>query len=501
MSSPDNGPKQGFMSRAAKWMAYELGLHTMCHAPKDVHLILLTRYLRMTAYGTVALILALYLRLQGLSDAQIGFFMTLTLLGDVAISLLLTLGADALGRRMTLLVGALGMAGSGVVFAMGSRYEILLLAAVVGVVSPSGNEIGPFRAVEESTLAGIVGEEGRADVFTWYVAFAVLGTSTGLVAGGHAVDALATKPGWSELDAYRAIFWVYTAVGLVKAVCTFFLSTACEHQPLNHSVRDEETEPLLPATEDTQTSGVATTDVAKTKKKTWNPLPSISPASWTILIKLCSIFFLDSLGSGMVPFSLINYYLDQKFHLPKGKLGGIMSATWALSLPTLLLSAPLTRRLGTIPAMILPHLPSSVFLALLPIAPSLGSTIPLLLGRSMLSSMDQAPRSAFLSAIVLPGERTAVMGVVNVVKTLSQSSGPSLTGHLAGEGRFWVAFVVAGALKGVYDVLLLVLFGGRGKVGKGPENDDGEDVVSAGSEGDIVGEGAEAAGEQVDRAA
>lgn len=118
----------------------------------------------MTAYGTVALILALYLRLQGLSDAQIGFFMTLTLLGDVAISLLLTLGADALGRRTTLLVGALGMAVSGAVFAVGSRYEVLLAAAVVGVVSPSGNEIGPFRAVEESTLAGIVGEEGRADV-------------------------------------------------------------------------------------------------------------------------------------------------------------------------------------------------------------------------------------------------------------------------------------------------------------------------------------------------
>lgn len=118
----------------------------------------------MTAYGTVALILALYLRLQGLSDAQIGFFMTLTLLGDVAVSLLLTLGADALGRRRTLLVGALGMVGSGAVFAMGARYEVLLVAAVLGVISPSGNEIGPFRAVEESTLAGIVGEEGRADV-------------------------------------------------------------------------------------------------------------------------------------------------------------------------------------------------------------------------------------------------------------------------------------------------------------------------------------------------
>jgi|SRR5690242_16139095 len=165
---------------------------------------------------------------------------------------------------------------------------------------------------------------------TWYVAFAVLGTSTGLVAGGQAVDVLAAKPGWSELDAYRAIFWVYTAVGLVKAVCTFFLSAGCEHQPKNDSARDEETDPLLPSAQDIQTSVLASEGVTTTTKgkKSWRIVPSISPASRTILIKLCSLFFLDSLGSGMVPFSLINYYLDQKFHLPKGKLGGIMSATW-----------------------------------------------------------------------------------------------------------------------------------------------------------------------------
>lgn len=75
--------------------------------------------------------------------------------------------------------------------------------------------------------------------------------------------------------------------------------------------------------------------------------------------------------------------------------------------------------------------------------------------------MDQAPRSAFLSLIVLPEERTAVMGVVNILKTLAQSSGPSLTGILAGHDRFWVAFVVAGSLKAAYDLMLLAFFGGK----------------------------------------
>lgn len=111
--------------------------------------------------------------------------------------------------------------------------------------------------------------------------------------------------------------------------------------------------------------------------------------------------------------------------------------------------------------MVVTHLPSSIFLALIPVPSGLALTICLLVGRSVLNSMDQAPRSAFLSIVVLPEERTAVMGVVNILKTLSQSSGPSFTGLLAGNNHFWVAFVTAGSLKAAYDLLLLAFFGGR----------------------------------------
>lgn len=139
-------------------------------------------------------------------------------------------------------------------------------------------------------------------------------------------------------------------------------------------------------------------------------------------------------------------------------------------------SASLSRRLGLIPSMVLTHLPSSLFLAFLPLAPTLPLTILFLVLRSAMSSMDQAPRSAFLSSVVLPHERTAVMGTVNVLKTLSQSAGPSVTGVLAGEGRFWVAFVVAGGLKAGYDGLLLGMFGGskwerRGDGGQGRDEE------------------------------
>lgn len=72
--------------------------------------------------------------------------------------------------------------------------------------------------------------------------------------------------------------------------------------------------------------------------------------------------------------------------------------------------------------------------------------------------MDVAPRSAFLAAVVLPNERTAVMGTINVVKTFSQSLGPLITGVLASNKLFWVAFVMAGSLKATYDLGMLAVF-------------------------------------------
>lgn len=143
-----------------------------------------------------------------------------------------------------------------------------------------------------------------------------------------------------------------------------------------------------------------------------------------------------------------------------------MSATWFVSTIGNVFASSLAKRLGLIQAMVVTHLPSSVFLALLPVPSGLALTICLLVGRSVLNSMDQAPRSAFLSIVVLPEERTAVMGVVNILKTLSQSGGPSVTGVLAGRGRFWIAFVVAGSLKAAYDLLLLAFFGGRVQISK-----------------------------------
>ena len=114
----------------------ELGIASLFNSPRDTKLLCLQRFVRLFAYGSTTLILALFLASIGISDARIGLFMTLTLLGDVAISFLLTLVADGLGRRKILMLGALLMTASGVVFALVENFWILVLASIFGVISP-----------------------------------------------------------------------------------------------------------------------------------------------------------------------------------------------------------------------------------------------------------------------------------------------------------------------------------------------------------------------------
>lgn len=440
----------------AHGLAKELGITALLGASRDVYILYLTRFFRMLAYGSSALILALYLSALGHSDEKIGLFMTVTLVGDVLISVALTLVADSLGRRRIMLLGAVLMVVSGCVFSFTSNYWILLLASVIGVISPSGNEIGPFRAVEESTLAHLSEAKTRSDIFALYVVFGTLGAAGGAFWGGWQVQACLDR-GWDDVSAYRSIFWAYMGLGLIKAGLSLLLSRRCEAEVVQktteRSSMTEESEAFL-ASENLPSKPPS----QPPKPKKTLAVAQISAGSRKTLAKLCALFSVDSLASGMVPMSLISFYIESKFGMPTSQLGSIIAtASFVASIGNILASS-ISKRIGLVRTMVFTHLPSAIFLALLPLPQSLAWAIFLLVARASLASMDQAPRTAFLSAVVLPNERTAVMGIVNTVKTASQSSGPLIAGLLAGSNNFWLAFVLAGSLKASYDIGMLTMF-------------------------------------------
>lgn len=260
------------------------------------------------------------------------------------------------------------------------------------------------------------------------------------------------------------IFGIYTFLGILKLVLSLMLSDACEPIPekeerhADFELDTMEVEGLL--SDDESDTGKASNPKpdptpAIRKKSIW---PSISPSSRSILVKLCLLFAVDCFASGLVPQSWITYFFTRKFALPEGQLGTLFFVSNIIASISNLVASSISKRIGLIKTMVFTHLPSAFFLALIPLPNHVILAMVFLFLRSSMQSMDQAPRQAFLAAAVLPSERTAVMGVVNVVKTLSQSGGPVATGGLAGAGKFWVAFLIAGILKMSYDLAMLKMF-------------------------------------------
>ena len=191
-------------------------------------LLFITRAVRLFAYGFLALILWLYLAELGFTPQRIGLLLSMTMLGDVAVSLWITTTADRIGRKWMLILGAVLMALAGAVFLSTDDFFLLLIAATVGVISPSGNEVGPFLAIEQAALAQEAAAQQRTSVFAWYSLTGSLATAFGSLLCGLIVQGLHDYAGISNLQSYRIVLWIYAGVGVILAALFIRLSPAVE---------------------------------------------------------------------------------------------------------------------------------------------------------------------------------------------------------------------------------------------------------------------------------
>ncbi|KAI0130301.1 major facilitator superfamily domain-containing protein [Xylariales sp. AK1849] len=452
--------------RSYEWFYHEFGIASIHTTGRNAYLIVLARACRMFAYGTNSLILAIFFSALKFSDHQIGLFMTLTLLGDVLLGTFLTLIADKLGRRKVLFAGSFLMVFSGIVFALFENFWILLLAATLGVISVTGGDFGPFRSIEESVLSQLTTPSTRSDVLAWYVTISTLGSSLGSEASGRIIRLLQARDGYSEVNAYHALFWVYSIMGVVNALFVFFLTDACELQ------EKKEAYAQLPQTENQMADPIEPPEIPDEEpltrlRRNWilrswawfsSQLAQISAPTRSVMYKLWFLLAVDSLADGMVPYTLTNYYMDDKFHPDKSTLGDVTSVSYFLGAISSVFAGPLARKIGLINTMVFTHIPSSAAVLVFPFPPALWMTAALLFVRAGLNNMDQAPRTAFIAAVVKPEERTAVMGITSMLRTLGAMSGPTFTGFLAANQKFWIAFVVAGSCRLAYDLGLYAMF-------------------------------------------
>jgi len=390
---------------------------------RDGRLLFAMRTLRMFGYGFLAVVLVLYLAAAGLDPLAIGLVLTLTLVGDTLISLWLTTNADRLGRGRVLVAGAVLMVVAGVTFAFTSFVPLLILAGAIGVISPTGNEVGPFLAVEQAGLSQTVPDGHRTATFAWYNLVGYVATAFGALGAGVLSQAL-LNGGLAPIDAYRAIVVGYALIGLALAFGFSRLDDAIEAPPR-----------------------VAATDGIRRRFGLGR--------SKGVVLRLSFLFSIDAFGGGFIPQSLMAYWFHLKFGVEPAVLGAIFFGANLLAAVSSLSAARIAARIGLINTMVFTHIPSNLLLLLVPLMPTLPLAVTVLLLRFTLSQMDVPTRQSYVMAVVDPDERSAAAGVTGIARTTGAAISPAISSVLiASAGLAAVPFYLAGGLKIVYDLLL-----------------------------------------------
>ena len=397
-------------------------------AARDIILLFATRTIRLFAYGFISVVLALYLAATGLGATGVGAVLTATLAGDILVSLWVTMVADRFGRRNMLLLGAALMILSGLVFLCTTNPVWITLAAIIGIVSPSGGEIGPFLSIEQAALSQLVPDNRRTRLFGWYNLAGSFATAAGALAGGWLAQWLQAI-GWSGLEAYRFVMAGYAACGLALLLFFLFVSRQVEVVLVAEA----------PAGASKRTLGLH--------------------RSYKVVFRLSSLFALDAFAGGFVVQSMIAWWLHVRYGVDEGMLGTLFFGANLLAGVSALLATRLADRIGLVRTMVYTHIPSNILLCLVPLMPNFWLAITVLLLRSSISQMDVPARQSYTMAVVAPDERSAASGITTVARSVGAAVSPLLAGLLmANPLLFSLPFFVAGGLKIAYDVTLYKLF-------------------------------------------
>ena len=388
---------------------------------RDARLLFATRTLRLFAFGGLSVVLVLYLAAVGLDPGTIGLILTVAMLGDAAMSLWLTTHADTLGRRRVLLVGAALMVVVGLAFALSSDPWVYVIAAIIGVLSPNGSEAGPFLAVEQASLAQVVGDRQRTRMFGWYQLAGSFAQAFGALLGGAVATALIVG-GAQAVSSYRTLLLGYALFGGAIAVLVLVMSKAVEAP--------------LP------------TDVPIARRLGLH-------RSQRVVARLSGLFALDAFGGGFVMQSLVAFWLNVRYGADAAALGSILFVANVLSGFSGLVASRLAVRFGLINTMVFTHLPSNLMLMAVPFMPTLETAAALLFVRYAISQMDVPSRQSYTMAVVDPDERSAAAGVTSIARSLGAAVSPSLaTPLLAVPGLATLPFLIGGGIKVAYDLLL-----------------------------------------------
>jgi MFS family permease len=401
----------------------------------DRHRILAAAFLRSVATGAMGVLAGVYLARLGLGVANAGFVIAAGLAGAAVASLIATLAADRIGHRRFLAILALLTAAGGAAVSLSSTLGALLIAAFAGMLNGMGRDRGAALIVEQAILPSTTTDAGRTRAFAWYNVLQDVGHALGSLAAG--VPALLRQAGWDDLAALR----IAVAGAALLALPALALYAGLGRARARDAGAGVATTPGPPAD--------ATTPAAPHR---------VHPDTRRILTRISALFALDSLGGGFLTAALVSFFFFQRFGVDEAVLGPLFFAARVLNALSHLGAAWLAKRIGLVNTMVFTHMPSSVLLATVAIAPSFPVAAVLFLLREGLVEMDVPTRQSYVMAVVRPEERTLASGVTHLVRMCGWAIAPAFAGAIMQGVSLGAPLVIGAGAKIVYDVLLWVSF-------------------------------------------
>ncbi len=382
---------------------------------RDGKLLLVARGVRSFGYGLLTALMFIYLSEVGFSDPMVGAVLSATLLGSAAFTVFVSVYADRLGRKRLLIVLSFLMALSGLTFALTTNFYVLFAAAIVGTLSPTGAEIGSFLPMEQAILPQTVSEKRRNSAFAAYNVIGFLAAAFGGLSYGL-VDVLVGM-NYTVLEAKRAMFLLYVVLALTVVLLYTTLSSKAEMA----SVRG---------------------GTARYK---------MSPGTKRIVTRLSGLFAVDAFAGGFVLQTYILYWFSKTYGVSASTVGQLAFVAGLLTALSMYAAIWLAKHIGLLRTMVFSHIPSSIFLILIPVATTLPLSMAFFFARQSISQMDVPTRQSYTMAIVAPEERTAAAGTTAIARNVSQATSPTIAGVIQ-TASLSAPFFIGGILKIIFDV-------------------------------------------------
>ena len=371
----------------------------------------------------IGVFIGIHLARRGFDAGEIGLVVGVGLAGAAVAALLVTLFADRLGRRRTLVfVAVLGAAG-GLALAYAGSHATVLAAAFLGMLNGMGRDRGASLILDQTIVTATASDADRTRTFAWYNVLQDAGHALGgLLAGLPA--ALHALAGLDEAAAGRVSLLVYAGILLATAFAYARLSPGAE--------------PAAAA-----------------------PVARLTPASRRVIWRISALFAVDSLAGGFLTTALLAFFFFERFHVSEAVVGALFFGARVANAGSHLGAAWLARRIGLVNTMVFTHIPSSLLLVTVAFAPNFPVAAALFLLREGLVEMDVPTRQSYVMAVVRPEERTTASGVTHLVRLGAWAVAPAFGGMLMRGTSMALPLFIGAGMKIAYDVLLYVAFRGH----------------------------------------